>query len=337
MNNAYVEGSTLDSGIITDITATSRSDAYVGTIVQVIFGFTPITTLPGANVVEFQLPNNVENFGLDDTDSCTLGIPLTNAGNPTSCIIYNNKVTIVDINGGSEVAANQAIEFTLSDLKNSYSVEDVGAFTVKTYEVYQGSNYLIDTGTQDGIYSAIPNAITIASVTASSYITFDFPVTYTLTFIPASYVPAGALLKITIPVADIAIESVAQAEQDTTVRLGSGSAFVASNTIDVDTGVSIITNAFLYRRELGDWDPDTESDPTIYVTIGFLKNPGSKQLTNSFSIVIETPEGNAIDSITQGIALSMTSIGQLSSVTVEPASKINGAVTSYIFQVITNE
>ena len=75
----------------------------------------------------------------------------------------------------------------------------------------------------------------------------------------------------------------------------------------------------------------------ITVTIGMLKNPGSKQLTDSFQVVIESSAGNPIDSVTNGLSVAMDSIGQLASVLVEPDSKVNGEVTPYKFQVITNE
>ena len=95
-------------------------------------------------------------------------------------------------------------------MNNPYSVTDVGTFSVETYEVFENTNYLIDAGSSDGVYSAEPNLITEGlSVTASSYVTSDTPVTYTVTFTPASFVPSGAIIEITIP-ADIEIPNEAQ-------------------------------------------------------------------------------------------------------------------------------
>lgn len=101
------------------------------------------------------LPTSVDNFGFADTASCTLGLPLANAvSNPSSCKIENNKITIVNIYGVASVAAGEQIRFSISNMNNPYSVEDVGTFEIETYEVYEGVNYLIDNGTKDGVYSA---------------------------------------------------------------------------------------------------------------------------------------------------------------------------------------
>ena len=97
----------------------------------------------------------MDNFGFEDTTSCTLGLPLANAvSNPVSCQIENNKITIVNIYGGVDVAAGEQIRFSISNMNNPNSVEDVGTFEIETYEVYEGVNYLVDSGTEDGVYSA---------------------------------------------------------------------------------------------------------------------------------------------------------------------------------------
>ena len=123
---------------------------------------------------------------------------------PTSCSITNNLLEIENINGGTAVSAGAEIKFSLASMKNPYSVEDVGTFEVNTYEIYESVRYMIDSGTASNVYSAEPNQITEGlSLTASSYETNYYPTTYTVTFTPASYIPSGGIIKITVPVNDV--------------------------------------------------------------------------------------------------------------------------------------
>lgn len=76
---------------------------------------------------------------------------------PTSCSITNNLLEIENINGGTAVSAGAEIKFSLANMKNPYSVEDVGTFEVNTYEIYESVRYMIDSGTASNVYSAEPN------------------------------------------------------------------------------------------------------------------------------------------------------------------------------------
>ena len=131
-------------------------------------------------------------------------------------------------------------------MNNPYSVEDVGTFIIDIYEVYNGQRYMIDSGTASNVYTAIPNRITEGlSLTASSYETNLYPTTYTVTFTPASTIPSGGILKITVPISDIEIFSESQTEQDVFVTLGNGSPFAADVSAEKSTGIIQINNAFL--------------------------------------------------------------------------------------------
>ena len=58
-------------------------------------------------------------------------------GSPASCSITNNLLEIENINGGSVVSAGAEIKFSLANMKNPYSVEDVGTFEISTFEVFE--------------------------------------------------------------------------------------------------------------------------------------------------------------------------------------------------------
>ena len=166
--------------------------------------------------------------------------------NPTSCSITNNLLQIENINGGNTVSAGAEISFALQNMNNPYSVEDVGSFEINTYEIYESQRYKIDAGTASNVYTAIPNRITDGlSLTASSYETNFYPSTYTVTFIPASTIPSGGILKITVPISSVEIFSESQTEQDVFITLGNGSPFAADVSAEKSTGIIQINNAFL--------------------------------------------------------------------------------------------
>ena len=78
------------------------------------------------------------SFKLTDNTSCVLEAPLQNASTPKTCTIVNNLITIVNINGSSMVQAGSTITFTLSGMKNSDLVQDVGSFVFSSFEVFNG-------------------------------------------------------------------------------------------------------------------------------------------------------------------------------------------------------
>ena len=197
-STVYVAASQLTLGSI-DNFSLDATDPTVRVTTPVTISFSVGTTLPGDAQIVITFPTGVANFGIAALDSCTLGAPRSNAvENPTSCSISNNVITIVGINGGSEVAKDGTIQFSLPGMSNPNAVQDVGAFAVTaSVEDADGVYAIAENADIAGVYSPTAAEITGGlSVTATDMFTFTTEVDYTLQFRAKTYIEAGSLLTV---------------------------------------------------------------------------------------------------------------------------------------------
>ena len=219
-------------------------------------------------------------------------------------------ITIGSPFGSGTFAGGTQLTITIDSVSNPVSVQTVGAFTVETYNVISGTAYMIDTGTGGTTdYTVTQGAIVapMSATPATAEASLD-PVTYTISFTTGNNVPSGGKVKVTFP-SDIVIS-------DTSAATCTGTAgFQTSSLTCNPTSSSLdITNGFTSEFTAG----------VLTFTVAAVRNPRSTLTTGSFSITTTDSSDNTIDVTSSGITVTMTTVPNLSSVSVAGTDKTNG-------------
>lgn len=81
------------------------------------------------------------------------------------------------------------------------------------------------------------------------------------------------------------------------------------------------------------FDPATEANPLITLNIAGLVNHYSLKASESIQLETQDSSGNKIDGSTDNLTVEMTTTREMNSITITPASKINGAINDYRIEV----
>lgn len=167
---------------------------------------------------------------------------------------------------------------------------------------------------------------TLTSVTVAPTSRVAFTTTkYLFTIVPARPIPKGGKIlitlpsEVTIPNPTFAANSCAFGTRRNLASTGLESSFTCSctsNTIQVNSGFEL--NAF-------------SAGGTLSFDIDGIRNPLSLKPSSSFSVVTQTSGSFAIDQLTSGITVTMTSTRPLQDVSITSSTLVNGASNNIQF------
>ena len=203
--------------------------------------------------------------------------------------------------------------------------------TFNTCYLDSGTWYDIDMSTQSALLTSTVGTLTSVTASPTSLVAYS-TTSYTFTIIPARDIPSGGKLLITLP-SEISIPNPTFAANSWAARrnlrektrslasVGLDSSFFwscTSSTIQINEGFS--TSSF-------------SAGGTIQFDISGVRNPVSLQQSSSFSAITQTSGSYAIDQLTTGITVTMTSTSELQLVSLSSTSLINGASNNLSFNI----
>ena len=260
-------------------TEVSETDDYV-------FNITPKHTIPATGEIRITFDSDYVLSSVQSTDV---------SGNEGATLTISSKTIIISL--GTEVAGEEEIGLSISNIKNPSYVQTTSAFSIQTRD---NQNRVMDEGTIPGI-AITAGSLTSVSVIAESYVA-GYITDYTFNFIPEHAVGAGGYVAI-----------------DFDSDYDASSAYLIS-PVDVYTLSSKSANQVVLNviQTLG-------AGTTQSLVIGTISNPGSvKEVT--FTIATQNFGENNIDMAispavsTQAAPMQNVSISSISNVALDLTS-----------------
>jgi hypothetical protein len=174
--------------------------------------------------------------------------------------------------------------------------------------VTAGIRYLVDTLTLDRVYSPKPGAITNKDldVQASNYITFEPQSIYTIQFTPAHKIPRNGKIFLNFPPTEFGMSTQPSQLGDYRAKVGSRlDKQLAKVNLNRGVGEVELLDAFTEDS----FDPRIETEKTIKLQIGNIRNPRSLKPTSSIVIRTTDSSGNLIDTLQSPLSITMTQLG----------------------------
>ena len=241
-------------------------------------------------------------------------------------MVSGNTLTITNPFGtGSYTKNGSALSFIFSvGGTNPTSVVDAGTFTVESESLIDTDYYTIDRSSFSGIYSPLPFVLNADIFLVSSYETYHSPSAYTIEITPNKQIPIGGVITIKFPTQISLLGS-----GFTSCQITIGSATTSP------TGCNLISASPPYLNITGGFTSAayTTTGTPFYVKLGGLVNPRTTALTDSFYVATTDSSFNAIEALSTGITVQMTSTPNITIFTVTPGSFVTGDTTSYTIAV----
>jgi hypothetical protein len=249
--------------------------------------------------------------GVTTTATCTLS-------SATTLILTN-------LNSSSSNIPAQSLVISVYGISNPSSTQPSGTFNVTTY--YSSTDDTsVSTGAMGSI-TATPASLNNSNVqiTPSSYVVKDSNVAYTVSFLTTNAIPMGGSVMLGIP---YSIQTAITLMGGVCYGATSGSlgSVTCSGVNNASSNMYEITFTNLFASQ----GVAAGANITFKVTSIFT-NPVSTDAVGSFSLTTYTSGGYMIDRTNSGLTVAMTIPADFSSVSINPASKVNSAVTSYTF------
>jgi hypothetical protein len=219
---------------------------------------------------------------------------------------------------------------------NPYSVKDLETFTITTYETDDSVDYIVDQATSAGEFTpSFPEAgtLTAGTVASSSDVTYEPGVEIEVPFTPSHGIPDGGYIKLIIPVDEILLTGGILDDFITTkayISVDDGASWTPLGSVDITeaSGEILITDPI---------DGGFTADGTkITIKLMEMRNPLSTSETSSIEVYTMDTNSYAIDSVTSGLTLTVSTINEITSFAVSSDSTVNGAEATYTFEVTTN-
>ena len=310
------EGS-IETGTVGSIATSSLTTTEVQKATRLRFDFTPTHAVSASSQIVLTVPSSL-TLGA----SCSVATVSGGLDAGATCASDNvaKTMTISSPFGSSGFAGGSALQLAVDGASNPVSVLTVGGFSVATYNIIDGSPYMIDMGTGGASdYTATQGSIVAPkSATPASAEASKTPVVYTIAFTTSNNIPLGGKVKISFPsgivISDTSSASCTGTKGFQTVGL----------TCNPTSSSLEITNGFSADFTAGE----------LELTVAGVSNPRSTLATGSFSVTTTDSSDNVIDATTTGMTVTMSSVPDLGSVSVAGTDKTNGASTDYTFDIV---
>eukprot|EP00347_Sterkiella_histriomuscorum_P010553 403375847 len=245
-----------------------------------------------------------------------------------NCAFSGQVVTItnafdVTFTGGAPLMLN------ISKGMNPQSERDAGVFTIQTYIRQSGVYYLVDSGTSStGMIipkgGQITKAKDIEVVSATTYLNDQ---TYKFYLNMVHKLPQNGYLNFTLP-SELSISS---------------SSLVTNNCVNLDNKKSmncqaIGTNSVLITIDSRAFTDGIAIGSVFSFSVQGIKNPRTTQTTSIFYFYSYDSDSYKIDSSGQYdyFTATMTSLSDLTAITIDKSNNTNNAVTNYFFTLTPN-
>lgn len=199
---------------------------------------------------------------------------------------------------------------------------DTGSFIYQSVLVSSGVDYVIDKSTYTNMITATAGTLSIVSITPTSKVA-NSVTTYTITFNNTHEIVQNGQIVVAFP-SEITMSNPTQSANQCTRISGIGSSFVCT----VTTSTVTVTGGFS--------SGSLAANSVVSFSIGSVTNPVSLQPSSTFSISTQTSANDYIDVVTSGVTVTMTSVNEITSASLSPASLINGAVTNIEFSIVAS-
>jgi hypothetical protein len=183
-------------------------------------------------------------------------------------------------------------------------------------------DYVIDRSTYTNLFSAVAGSLSSVVVTPISYNAYD-TTTYSFSFVNSHQIVQNGKIYIVFP-SEITISSPTQSANQCTAIQNIESTFSCSATSSTLTLTGGFASAAL------------SSGSTVQFSVGSITNPVSLELSSSFQVKTQTSADYDIDSISSGVTIKMTTVNNLTSVSLSPDSLVNQATTNIEFTIISS-
>jgi hypothetical protein len=267
----------------------------VNAVTQYILSFTTTNALTTNSFVSVFFPSEL---------TATVGGCTTNNA-LISCSVTNTSYAALSITGA--ISGGSSIVVTFPSVKNPKQAQTTSSFLVYTY-YDAGLDSMVDKVISGVTMTSTSNAITVASITSTSLITYALT-TYTIFAVLPDPIPASGYIKVDFP-STITFG---------TVAISSASFTTTSCTVPTLVGTTVTINA-CFSADM--------TNANISIVLSGIYNPPSLQPTTTFSIKTYGPIG-IVDSIISGLLVTMTTPATTSSFTIAPLNDMVHTFTQY--------
>ena len=315
-------------GSMTDMSATPDG-TLVGSSTSILFRFKPAHPIPVSSRLLITLPSET-SIVAKDTASCLLS-ELSQIDSSATWSVSGRTITIFDpftalfLQDGSKT-----VQFKIDDITMPGTTAPSSAGTFQSCYLSGGTWYDIDRSTQDSLLTSTVGALTSFNVAPTSLLAYS-TTSYTFTLVPARDIPIGGTILITLPPEVTIPNPTFSANSWSVRRLLQSRRDLASSGLESSFSCSCTSSTILINE--GFVLSSFAAGGTISFDIEGVRNPVSQEPTSSFSAKTQTSDSFAIDEITTGRLVIMTSVSPLQSVSLSSTSLVNGDTNNLTIEV----
>lgn len=158
----------------------------------------PVHYIPQTSMMTFKFPQSINLT----EGSCVVQIQVTPMSSSATCTVAANLLTVTYPFGTTREyePSSNGLRFVFSSGGyNPLSEKDSGSYDVNTYAIIKGSPYHIDKNTFYNIFTPTRGTIAMRISDITTYITYNFPNTYTFMITPSKMFPEKSIILIEIP------------------------------------------------------------------------------------------------------------------------------------------
>jgi hypothetical protein len=307
-----------------DITTFSVSPENTKIRERTVYLFTLVTEndVPIGSSIVISFPTEIV---IDDGSSVSCILSGTGVSTTTeSCSSVSNILTITNVFPTAGVTAGTTFTFRVSSIsQNPETTEVTGAFSAK---INDASGNVVDMyKSSDVTLTFAMNSIDGLTVTpTSSFTGVETTYTFTIDIGANKFVLKRSYITVVFP-DDILIASTTVSAAgclyvsgfpDTSISCS----FIDSSTLKVSNG--FVSNEF--------------DDGNLVFSVPGIRNPRSTATTSTFKVYIYDEDGFGQYSIESGEGISVSSISDVTAVSLSRASTVNGIKTTYTFTITLN-
>jgi len=306
-----------EAGTLT-VNSITAADTTAGYSTSYSFSITTSNSVANTGGIAITFPST---FTLSSTCSITAKSSNINAASPTCTADTTNlKITLSSL-WTSTLAAGSTVTFTISGITNPGNAKPTTAFTFSTLQDTTSSSSIIDQNTTMTIsfITAGPLPSADASITPGSYVT-STSTSFTFAFQNFNPCTSGGSIVIQIPTTAISFTSITSTQSSISSKVNIGTS--ASVVITTSGSYYVITVSQAFSTTY-------VSGTSFSFQLLYIKTAPTIEPITGITYSTFTSDGYAIDTLSPGLTLTMTSAHTFNTLTVTPSTLVNGASGSY--------